>query len=110
MRLSEKQVKFTGMLGKLLVFASDNEIPIKIVELYRSPEKQFNLYKKGKTKTLNSSHIKGLAVDLAIIKDGQYITEETAYVSLGEYWEEVGGVWGGSWHTFKDSVHFGFKG
>jgi len=106
MSLSGEQIVFAGMLGKLLCFASKQVIPVKICELFRSPEKQLKLYRQGRTKTLESKHIKGLAADLAIIREGKYISTSESYTPLGDYWESIGGRWGGSWHTFKDSVHF----
>ena len=105
MKLHEKQIKFALMLGRLLIYASIAKIPVKIVELYRTPKRQLVLVKKGFSKTLNSKHLCGLAIDLAIIKEGRYITDIGEYEPLGAFWEGIGGVWGGRW-KIKDGVHF----
>jgi len=111
MRLSLKQCDFARMVGKLLGKAEELKIQAKMVELWRSPEKQWRLFQEKKTWTLDSKHIKGLAVDLAIIKeDGAVYSEDGSdYRPLGEYWESIGGRWGGKWKTV-DVYHFEYRG
>ena len=50
-----------------------------------------------------SWHVLGRAVDLQLVGDG-------AYQRLGEYWESLGGTWGGRWTTLYppngDFQHF----
>ena len=107
MTLSDKQILFAQKLGLLLIEASRQNIPVKITELYRTLERQKLLVAKKLSKTLFSKHLKGLAADLAIIKDGQYIINIEGYRPLGEYWESLGNTtWGGNWNTLKDGVHF----
>ena len=96
------------MLGRLLIYANITKIPVKIVELYRTPKRQAVLVKKGFSKTLNSKHLCGLAIDLAIIKEGRYITDIKEYRPLGEFWKTLNGIWGGDW-KIKDGVHFELK-
>ena len=107
MKLAEKQIFFAQKLGLLLIEANRQNIPVKITELYRTPERQKLLVAKGLSKTMYSKHLQGLAVDLAIIKDGQYIIDIEMYRSLGVYWESLGNTtWGGNWDGLKDGVHF----
>lgn len=99
MTLRERQAKFAEMLGKLLFKALLLGTPVVILELYRSPELQRVYVARGVSKTLNSKHLEGLAVDLAFLKDIQddgkinYMCEK--WRILGGYWESIGGSWGG---------------
>jgi len=50
---------------------------------------------KGKTKRL--------AIDLNLFKDGEYLTDTEDHRFLGEFWESLGGTWGGRW---DDGNHY----
>jgi predicted chitinase len=69
--------------------------------------------KNGRSNTMNSQHLKRLAVDLNFFKaapDGTlrltYDVEELR--ALGEFWEglDTANRWGGNWTSFKDTPHF----
>ena len=87
------------MLGRILCRATDLGTPVCILELYRSLETQRIYVARGVSKTMNSKHLNGLAVDLVFLSDLQddgvinYSPEK--YKLLGEYWESLGGRWGG---------------
>jgi len=49
-----------------------------------------------------SLHYIRLAIDLNLFKDGKYIHSVTAHKPLGEYWESLGGSWGG---RFGDAIN-----
>lgn len=51
----------------------------------------------------NSKHRIRLAIDLNLFKDGEYLTETENHRPLGEYWESIGGIWGG---RFDDGNHY----
>jgi hypothetical protein len=53
----------------------------------------------------DSKHIDRLAVDLNLFIDGEYKTQTEDYQPLGEYWEWLGGNWGGRFKR-KDGNHF----
>jgi len=55
---------------------------------------------------MHSNHYIGLAVDLNLFKDGQYLTETEAHQKLGEFWESIGGSWGG---RFGDGNHYSLE-
>ena len=109
--LSEKQILFALNVGRLIRYAHILKIPVKITCLYRTPEQQKYLYETGRSKTLNSEHLRGLACDLAIIKDGQVIWSKEAFEPLGRYWkDELKGIWGGEdFKGFHDCPHFQWK-
>jgi hypothetical protein len=53
-----------------------------------------------------SLHMKGLAQDLNLFKDGKYLTKTQDHQELGEFWESIGGTWGGRW---GDGNHYSFE-
>ena len=122
MTIREKQTKFAGMIGRLVMKSIDLGTPFFILEMYRSLETQKGYVARGVSKTLNSKHLDGLAIDIAFLldvhDDGKlnYIPEQ--YKPLGEFWESIGGRWGGRFGddltTEKiegwDSGHFEFAG
>ena len=110
MTLRQQQSEFLVTVSKLIRFATLTGIKVFVNEWYRTPERQAELVKAGKSWILNSKHIKGLAVDLIILKDNGGVSWDNAdYEPLGEYWEKIGGEWGGRWKVV-DSVHFQYKG
>jgi len=121
MTLREKQTIFAKLLGRLLCKATDLGTPVFILEMYRSIETQRVYISRGVSKTLNSKHIDGLAVDLVFLEDlkddGKMNYSPEKYKALGEYWESLGGRWGGRFGdnptTEKiegwDSGHFEFN-
>jgi len=50
-----------------------------------------------------SYHYTRLAIDLNLFKDGVYLTQTEDHKELGEFWESIGGTWGGRW---KDGNHY----
>ena len=83
-----------------------------IIEGVRSPTRQQKLVDEGKSKTLNSRHITGHAIDLAIIKDGKAVWDIQPYQELSLHIKAIAKgmsipiVWGGDWATFVDAVHY----
>ena len=51
----------------------------------------------------NSLHYIRLAQDLNLFKDGKFLTTTEAHAPLGEFWEKIGGSWGG---RFSDGNHY----
>ena len=50
-----------------------------------------------------SLHYEGLAQDIDLTKDGVYLDKTEDHRQFGEYWESLGGAWGG---RFKDGNHY----
>ena len=50
-----------------------------------------------------SAHKQRLAIDLNLFKDGKFLKTTEAHKPLGEYWESIGGSWGG---RFEDGNHY----
>jgi hypothetical protein len=99
MTLSQKQRRFTLMVGQLIVWAYDHGYELTFGEAYRTPEQAAANAKKG-TGIARSLHTDRLAVDLNLFIDGKYQTDSAAYQVIGVFWESLGGSWGG---RFTDS-------
>ncbi|WP_431638392.1 M15 family metallopeptidase [Enterobacter mori] len=107
MSLSEKQQKFTVMIGKLIEWAEQNGYGLTFGEAYRTPE-QAQLNAKSGKGIANSLHSQRLAVDFNLFINGQYQTDSAAYKPLGEFWESLGGAWGGRFSR-PDGNHFSLE-
>lgn len=105
MTLSEKQQKFTRMVGQLIDFATRSGYGLTFGEAYRTPEQAALNAKKG-IGIANSLHTQRLAVDFNAFHLGKYLTKSEDYKPLGEYWESIGGAWGG---RFNDGNHFSLE-
>lgn len=83
-----------------------------VTEGLRSAERQKTLVAEGASKTMNSRHLTGHAVDLAVTILGEVRWDWPLYRQLGEQVKEAAKiegvhiVWGGSWTSFKDGPHF----
>ena len=117
MKLSEKQSDFLWMVYELLTYTrkilGDKDVGdglyIKVTEWNRTKETQKEYVKKGVSSTMNSKHLVGLAVDFAVMKDGQFLKKSALYLLMGIYWEKIGGTWGGRWNVPKDPYHFEYN-
>ncbi|HBX8313279.1 M15 family metallopeptidase [Klebsiella pneumoniae] len=108
MTLSEKQQLFTRLIAQLILWADEKGYRLTFGEAYRTPEQAALNAKKG-SGISNSLHTKRLAVDLNLFINGQYQTDSAAYLPLGEYWESLGGSWGGRFKSRPDGNHFSLE-
>lgn len=102
MTLGAKQRQFTRMVAELIVWAYQQGFELTWGEAYRTPEQAALNAKSGKG-IANSLHGDRLAVDLNLFKDGVYLSETKHHEPLGQYWESIGGTWGG---RFGDGNHY----
>ncbi|CAB5587654.1 MULTISPECIES: M15 family metallopeptidase [Providencia] len=105
MTLSEKQALFTVMIAKLIFWADEHGYRLTFGEAYRTPEQAAANAKSGKG-IKNSLHTQRLAVDFNLFKNGVWLTKSTDHQPLGEYWESIGGTWGG---RFNDGNHYSLE-
>lgn len=81
-----------------------SEIDFTVLEGLRTKERQQQLFDQGKSKTLNSRHITGHAVDIAPIVNGRVSWNLKYYYIMAEAVQKaakrlkVDVVWGASWH------------
>ena len=103
MTLGQKQRAFTNMVAQLIFWAYDHGYELTFGDAYRDP-RVFGPVgeKKGYGRSMSNHKIR-LAVDLNLFQDGVYMTETKDHEPLGEYWESLGGAWGG---RFNDGNHY----
>lgn len=84
-----------------------------VVEGVRTKEKQIEYIKKGASKTMNSRHLTGHAVDLYPYVGGKLEMNDWAIFrkvakAMKQAAQElnVPVVWGGDWTKFRDGPHF----
>ncbi len=78
----------------------------------RTKARQEQLVKAGASRTMNSRHLTGHAVDLAALVGGRIRWDWPLYASLADAMKTaakelgVAIVWGGDWPRFRDGPHF----
>lgn len=115
MTLGEHQEVFSQQAAQLIAKAVELGFKVRLGEVLRTPEQQKIYCDCGKSKTMNSQHLKKLAIDLNLIKEGRLATAAEIR-TLGKWWESLDehNRWGGSWRgaveaghsAFIDSPHF----
>lgn len=109
-------------LVKIITKAAEiSDMAFVVTEGLRTLERQKQLMAVGASKTLNSRHITGHAVDLGVWVDadkdgkvdgGEIRWDWPLYLKLSKIIKEAAlrsGIpleWGGDWKTFKDGPHF----
>lgn len=87
-----------------------------VVEGLRTEERQRALVKAGASRTMNSKHLTGRAVDLAPLVDGKPRWDWPLFYRLADAMKAAAAelgvklTWGGDWKTFKDGPHFELQG
>lgn len=104
MTLGAKQRQFTRMVAELIEWAYAHGYELTFGEAYRTPE-QAALNARSGAGISNSLHTLRLAVDLNLFREGVWLTTTEAHRPLGEYWESIGGSWGGRF-TKPDGNHY----
>jgi peptidoglycan L-alanyl-D-glutamate endopeptidase CwlK len=92
--------------------ATMSDLDFTVLEGLRTVERQKQLFAQKATKTMNSRHITGHAVDLAPMIGGKISWDWPLYNRLSKIVkaaaaaEKVSITWGGDWRTFKDGPHW----
>ncbi len=87
-------------------------VDFRVIEGLRSKQRQIELVNKGASKTLNSRHITGHAVDVVALIGGSVRWDWPLYDKIAKAFKQsakelnIPIVWGGDWKTFKDGPHF----
>lgn len=83
-----------------------------VTEGLRTRERQRRLVEQGASRTMNSRHLTGHAVDLAAMIDGEVRWDWPLYAKLAVAMKaaarELGVMitWGGDWSRLRDGPHF----
>ena len=92
--------------------AALSSLDFTVLEGWRTMDRQKQLLAQGATRTLNSRHLTGHAVDLAPMIGGTVSWDWPLYhrlakiVKAAAVAENVPLTWGGDWKTFKDGPHW----
>lgn len=131
MRLSTQQQIFTNNVGRLICFATENNIGLTLGEAHRTPSQILLNYfgytvekggflgvklVKGRrlSKTLLSLHADRLAIDFNFFIDNKLTYSFDRIKLLGDYWVSLhpSNTWGGDFNKnniedgFVDTPHF----
>lgn len=96
--------------ARKLVEGREDGLGFLVTEGRRTALRQSELVKAGASRTMNSRHLTGHAVDLVATVGGEVRWDWPLYYKLAEVMREAAqGVpltWGGSWKSFPDGPHF----
>ena len=87
-------------------------VDFMITEGLRTPARQAELVRTGASRTLNSRHLTGHAVDVAAWIDGGVRWDWPLYPRIAEAFKATAReqgtaiIWGGDWRTLRDGPHF----
>ena len=116
-RLSQKSIdRLSGVHPDLVAVVKRaleiTEVDFAVLEGVRSRARQEQLFKQKATKTMNSRHLTGHAVDLGAYVGGSIRWDWPLYYQIADAMKaaaaelEVPLTWGGDWKTFPDGPHF----
>jgi len=87
-------------------------IDFTVLEGVRDAVRQKTLVAAGASKTMNSRHLTGHAVDLGAFVDNRVSWDWPCYHKIAAAMKQaarelgVAMVWGGDWRSFKDGPHY----
>lgn len=116
-RLSQKSLdRLSGVHPDLVAVVKRaieiTEVDFAVLEGVRSKARQEQLFKQKATKTMNSRHLTGHAVDLGAYVGGSVRWDWPLYYQIADAMKaaaeelDVPLTWGGDWKTFPDGPHF----
>ena len=111
---SRDRTRLTGVHPDLVVVveAARRQVPFIVVEGLRTRERQAQLVKSGASRTMDSRHLTGHAVDLAPTVDGEVRWDWQLFYPMAKAVKDaalargIALVWGGDWPRFRDGPHF----
>lgn len=104
--LLQKQHRFMEMKAKLYAFAFSKGYKLTQGDGYRDPRVFGQMGERKGYGESNSAHKQRLAEDINLFKDGKFLQNTEDHKELGEYWESIGGSWGG---RFNDGNHYSLE-
>ena len=94
MTLREQQSLFVKMVAALIEHAYNLGYELTFGDAYANDGHR-----------IGSFHYKRLAIDLNLFKDGVFCPDSEDHRPLGEFWESLGGTWGGRFKQ-PDGNHY----
>ena len=89
-----------------------SQVDFMVTEGLRTAARQAELVRAGASRTLNSRHLTGHAVDVAAWVDGQVRWDWPLYPRIAEAFKAAAKsrgvrlIWGGDWPRLRDGPHF----
>lgn len=102
----QNQSKFAEMVGMLILKAYDLGYEVTLGEAFR-PQWVADKYAEEGKGSRNSYHTRKLAIDINLFKDGKWLRDTEDHQELGEWWESIGGTWGGRFKK-PDGNHYSY--
>jgi len=96
--LLKRQQEFTHLLAQLFIFIHNSGYEFTLGDAYRSADTPYGMP--------NSLHKLRLALDINLFKGDEYLRSTEDHRKVGEYWESIGGSWGGRFH---DGNHYSLE-
>jgi hypothetical protein len=103
--LRERQSEFASKVPMLINKALELGYEVTLGDAYRDPRLHGSYGTKSGYGASKSFHKLRLAIDLNLYKEGKYLDRTEDHQSLGEWWESVGGTWGGRFGN-ADGNHY----
>lgn len=100
MTLRQKQSKFARMFALLILYAEQLGYEVTIGHVMRCQECPVGAKR--------SLHKLKLAGDLNLFRNGVYLRSSKHHEKLGEFWESMGGTWGGRFKK-PDGNHYSIE-
>ena len=94
------------MVSYLIQYAFEQGYELTLGDGYRDPRVFGDMGVKKGYGRAKSNHKVRLAIDLNLFKDGRYLSSTESHRPLGEFWESMGGTWGG---RFNDGNHYSLE-
>ena len=103
--LRERQSEFASKVPMLINKALELGYEVTLGDAYRDPRVHGSFGERKGYGESKSFHKLRLAIDINLYKEGKYLTKTEDHKVLGEYWESLGGTWGGKWQN-ADGNHY----
>lgn len=106
--LRQKQSRFLKMTVQLMDYAHSLGYELTYGDAYRDPRVHGQVGEEKGYGSANSLHKSRLAIDYNLFKNGRYLRSTKSHKPLGEYWESIGGSWGGRF-SGGDGNHYSLE-
>lgn len=102
--LRQRQSVFALNLAKLITWAYEQGYEVTLGEVLRTKEQQALYLQQGRSRTASSQHLKKLAADLHLFRDGKLLETAAGHKPLGAYWVRLhpDNRWGGDFRRDGD--------
>jgi len=116
-RLSKRsEARLVGVHPRLVALVREamalTPVDFMVTEGLRTPARQAALVRAGASRTKNSRHLTGHAVDVVALVDGQVRWDWPLYPRIAAAFKAAAArqgtaiVWGGDWKSLRDGPHF----